>query len=90
MKVVVLMAFLVLTAHCVPVSRFPGRIIFCYPFLRWKSCQRLCERLNICRKPPMNRRTTMVPSFPPTTEADLSLTWSPPAPTTPARRGDSI
>ncbi|XP_076793835.1 endotoxic shock protective protein U9-ORF-like, partial [Arvicanthis niloticus] len=71
------------------VSRFPGRIVIYYPYLNWKQCQRFCEFLKICRKPPVNRRTTVVPSFPVTTEADPSLTGGPPAPLTPDRRGDS-
>ncbi|EDL88607.1 rCG60446 [Rattus norvegicus] len=89
MKVVLLMAFLVLTAHCVPVSRFPGRIVFYCPFFNWMQCQRFYEFLRLCRKPPVNRRTTMVPSFRTTTEADLSLTGGPLSPLTPDRRGDT-
>ncbi|MEJ1285326.1 uncharacterized protein LOC100754872 [Cricetulus griseus] len=89
MKVMIVMAFLVLTAHSVAVSRSPGKIILCYPFLNWKPCQRLCEFLKLCKKPRMNRTTTMVPSFPPTTETGLSLTSGFPAPLTPHRRGDS-
>ncbi|CAH6884395.1 unknown_gene_3334 [Phodopus roborovskii] len=89
MKVMIVMAFLVLTAHSVPVPRSPGKIILCYPFLNSKPSQRLCELLKLCRKPRMNT-TSMVPSLPPTTGTDFSLTGSPPAPlTTPHRRGDS-
>uniref|UniRef100_A0A8C8TRF8 cDNA sequence U90926 n=1 Tax=Peromyscus maniculatus bairdii TaxID=230844 RepID=A0A8C8TRF8_PERMB len=89
MKVLMLMGFLVLTAHCVPVSRFPGKIILCYPFLNWKQCQRLCESLKLCGKPPRNRTTPTAPSFLPTKKTNFSLTVSPPVPLTPDRRGDS-
>ncbi|XP_059131215.1 endotoxic shock protective protein U9-ORF-like isoform X4 [Peromyscus eremicus] len=88
MKVLMLMAFLVLAAHCVPVSRFPGKIILCYPFLHSK-CLRLCESLKLCGKPRTNRTTPMAPSFSPTKKPNFSLTGSPPAPLTPDRRGDS-
>uniref|UniRef100_A0A8C6HLJ7 Uncharacterized protein n=1 Tax=Mus spicilegus TaxID=10103 RepID=A0A8C6HLJ7_MUSSI len=81
MKVVILMALLVLTAHCVPVSRFPGKIVLYCPFFNRKHCQRFCEFFKICRKAPVSRRTTVVPSFPLTTEADLSLTGGPLTPT---------
>ncbi|XP_059131213.1 endotoxic shock protective protein U9-ORF-like isoform X2 [Peromyscus eremicus] len=70
------------------VSRFPGKIILCYPFLHSK-CLRLCESLKLCGKPRTNRTTPMAPSFSPTKKPNFSLTGSPPAPLTPDRRGDS-
>uniref|UniRef100_A0A8C6RIA8 cDNA sequence U90926 n=1 Tax=Nannospalax galili TaxID=1026970 RepID=A0A8C6RIA8_NANGA len=88
MKAMILVAFLVLTAHCVPARRrFQLRIVPYCPFLNFQQCQRAYEMLSNCRKL-MNRRTTPVPSFPPTIEIGPPLIGSSPAPLTPSARGD--
>ncbi|XP_070117876.1 endotoxic shock protective protein U9-ORF-like [Equus przewalskii] len=91
MKVVFLITFLLVTAHCAPVQEFHPAILY-HQFLHWKQLQRLYKLLNNCRKPPMNSRTTMVPTppFPPITEIAPPLTSNPPVPPTPDRRGDSL
>uniref|UniRef100_A0A8C2UY79 Uncharacterized protein n=1 Tax=Chinchilla lanigera TaxID=34839 RepID=A0A8C2UY79_CHILA len=50
---------------------------------------RLSELSNTCRKPPMVRRTTTAPLFPPTMESDPPLTPGPLVTVTPTRQGDS-
>ncbi|XP_069450498.1 endotoxic shock protective protein U9-ORF-like [Ovis canadensis] len=73
MKVVFLITFLLVTAHCTPVQEFYPGIHQDY-FLNWQrihhrmrpyqrflyhTClQRLYELCNTCRKPPVNRQTT--------------------------------
>ncbi|CAI9172127.1 unnamed protein product [Rangifer tarandus platyrhynchus] len=83
MKVVFLIAFLLVMAHCTPVREFNPGIRHDY-FLNWQ------------RKPPMNRGTTtdsMLP-FSPVTETAPPLTstpsglFTPSGPSTPDRRGD--
>ncbi|XP_067592395.1 endotoxic shock protective protein U9-ORF-like [Pseudorca crassidens] len=103
MKLVFLITFLLVTAHCTPVREFHSGIHHDH-FLNWKRIQRMrpCrlhrlylqrfyELFNTCRKPPTNRRTTIVPMLPfsPITEITPSLTPNPTGSFTPDRRGDS-
>nr|XP_058922097.1 endotoxic shock protective protein U9-ORF-like [Kogia breviceps] len=79
MKVVFLISFLLVTAHCTPVREFHSGIRHDH-FLNWKGIhqrmspcrlllrhlflQRFYDIFNTCRKARMNRRTTVVPTLP--------------------------
>ncbi|XP_076998923.1 endotoxic shock protective protein U9-ORF-like [Tamandua tetradactyla] len=87
MKVVFLVAFLLITAHCARVREFHYGIYHRLSLQQLRKFRELC----ICRKPPVNRRTTVgpMPTVPPTVETEPPLTLTPPVPLTGNRRGDS-
>ncbi|VCX34785.1 unnamed protein product [Gulo gulo] len=86
MKVVILITFLLVTAHCTPIRELHSARPY-HPLLCLKLLQRLSKSWSTCRKPPISRPTTIVPMppFPPITPLNPDKT----VPRTPDRRGDS-